>query len=116
MKRNKHHIGRLRIRAAAILARQFPEWDVRPEYIVPASGRYRSDRMMDVYRWELFARTRTGLLVVCGSWDTLTRFVRLAAKHGCSVSKDGTIHAKETWRHNHPSPPPCGGRNQGDDK
>ena len=96
MKRNKHHIGRLRIRAAAILARNFPDWDVRPEDIVPASGRCRSDPLMDVYRWELFARTKAGLTVVCGSWDTLTRFVRLAAKNGCSIDRYNTIHANDT--------------------
>jgi len=95
MKRNKHHVGRVRIKAAEILNRQFPEWEVQPEDIQPATGRHRSDWRQDVYRWELFTKTKTGLPVVCGSWDTLTRFVRLAGKYGCAV-EDREIYAKES--------------------
>lgn len=91
----KHHVGRLRIRAAKILNDNFPDWDVRPEDISPATGRCRSDWRQDIYRWELFTKTRTGLPVVCGSWDTLTRFVRLAAKHGCTLNANDEIYANE---------------------
>jgi len=87
-----HHVGRLRIRAAKILSASFPEWDVRPEDIKPATGAWRTDRRLDVYRWELFTRTRTGLPVVCGCWGTLTDFVREAATDGCHVTRDGTIY------------------------
>ena len=97
MRRDKHHIGRLRIRAAKILARQFPEWDVRPEDIVPATGSYRSDWRQDVYRWELFTRTRTGMPVVCGSWETLTTFVASAGKYGCVCVRD------EIWANTRPT-------------
>lgn len=93
---NKHHVGRLRIKAAEILRKQFPEWDVQPEDISPATGSYRSDWRQDVYRWELFTRTHDGNPVVCGSWDTLTRFVALAAKFGCSCNKDSEIYANES--------------------
>ena len=37
------HVGKLRIRAAKILNANFPEWDVRPEDIKPATGRWRTD-------------------------------------------------------------------------
>lgn len=50
---------------------------------------------MDTYRWELFTRTFDGMPVVCGSWDTLTRFVALAKKNGCGI-QDGVIYAKGT--------------------
>jgi len=96
MRRNKYHVGRLRIRAADILNKHFPEWDVHPDDIVPASGRCRSDWRQDVYRWEIFTKTRTGLPVVCGSWDTLTRFVRLAGKYGCAVNNYSEIYALES--------------------
>ena len=62
MKRYRaHHIGRLRIRAAKILNANFPEWDVQPEDIKPATGRWRTDWRMDVYRWELFAHTKPSM-------------------------------------------------------
>lgn len=96
MRRSKYHIGRLRIRAAAILAANFPEWDVQPEDISPATGRHRTDWRQDVYRWELFARLkrqdgRPNHPVVCGCWETLTEFVRRAVKEGCHVNSDREI-------------------------
>ncbi len=91
MRRNKHHIGRLRIQAAKILARNFPDLDISPEDISPATGRNRSDWRMDVYRWELFTRTKLGRPKVVGCWETLTNFVKLATIHGCHIS-DGEIH------------------------
>lgn len=94
-RRGRNHIGRLRIRAANILARQFHDWDVRPEDICPATGRGRSDWRQDVYRWELFTRTKTGIPLVYGSWQTLTRFVSLASRYGCEISGQ-EIYAKES--------------------
>lgn len=90
-----HHVGRLRIRAAEILAKNFPEWDVRPEDIKPATGSWRTDWRNDVYRWELFTRLKSNpnnMPVVCGCWETLTEFVRLAAKTGCHVTRDSVIY------------------------
>jgi hypothetical protein len=51
---------------------------------------------MDVYRWELFAAKKTGGPVVLGCWQTLTDFVRLAAKHGIGLdTRDLEIYANE---------------------
>jgi len=86
MRLNKYHVGRIRIKAAKILAKQFPEWDVLPEDISPASGRNRTDWRLDIYRWELFTRTKTGLPIVLGSYDKLTVFVA-NAKYG--IQHDG---------------------------
>jgi hypothetical protein len=92
---NKYHIGRTRIRAAALISKHFPEWIVAPEDIKPATGRNRSDWRMDVFRWELFAYERPGLPLVLGSMQTLTEFVRLAAKYGIHVDWLGReIYAK----------------------
>lgn len=96
---NQYTVGKLRIRAAAILNANFPDWDVLPEDIRPASGRWRSDWRLDVYRWELFSRLKqrnnhdgSELPIVCGCWDTLTRFVKIASKEGCHVTKDQEIY------------------------
>jgi hypothetical protein len=94
----QHTIGKLRIRAAKILAANFPEWDVRPEDIKPVTGSYRTCSYHDVYRWELFTRkkklTSNGgeFPVVCGCWLTLTDFVKAAAKDGCCVNRDSEIY------------------------
>jgi hypothetical protein len=47
-----------------------------------------------VYRWELFTRLKSNpeFPIVCGCWDTLTDFVRKAAKTGCHVTKDDEIY------------------------
>ncbi len=93
------HVGRLRIRAAKILNDNFPDWDVRPEDIRPATGRWRTDFRMDVYRWELFSRLKrrnshdgSELPVVCGCYDTLTNFVKEASVAGCHVTKHREIN------------------------
>src|SRR5262245_17930167 len=104
MRRRKYHIGRLRIRAAALLAKAFPDWDVRPEDIVPASGSYRTCAYHDIYRWELFTRTRSGIPVVCGSWETLTEFVRFSARFGCHMDTDDVIYSNK--REAEPCPTP----------
>lgn len=93
-----HHVGRLRIRAAAILAKAFPEWDIYPEDISPARGAWRTDWRNDVYRWEVFtrlkqrARSGDAFPVVAGCWFTLTEFVRHAAKHGCHMTADNELY------------------------
>ena len=94
------HVGRLRERAAKILNDNFPDWDVRPEDIRPATGSWRTDWRSDVYRWELFSRLKrknsydgSDLPVVCGCWETLTEFVREASKTGCHVNPDREIYA-----------------------
>ena len=81
---------RLRIKACEILNREFPYLDVKPDDIVPATGRWRSDIRFDVFRWELRTRRKDGRAIQnWGCWDTLTRFVKEASKVGCSLCKDG---------------------------
>lgn len=94
------HVGRLRIRAAKILNDNFPTWDVRPEDIQPATGRWRTDWRLDVYRWQLFSRLKqrnsfdhSELPVVAGCWDRLTDFVKEASKTGCHLYEGREIYA-----------------------
>lgn len=88
-----HHIGRLRIAAAKILSKGFG-FEVYPEDIKPATGRPRTDWTQDIYRWELFARNGS-MPVVCGSWLTLTDFVKQAKKAGFHVNDDREIYPNE---------------------
>jgi hypothetical protein len=92
----------LRVRVAAILAAHFPEWHVEPGDIRPATGRWRTDWKLDVYRWELYACRRhpdgtpnRNMPVVAGCWETLTEFARLAGKYGCECS-GGTLYPRES--------------------
>lgn len=105
------HVGRTRRRAADILNKNFPDWDVRPEDIQPATGRWRTDWRLDVYRWELFSRLKqrnsydgSELPVVCGSYERLKDFVKMATKYGCHVNDDREIYSSE--------PPPRGSTNE----
>lgn len=85
-----HHVGRVRIAAADILSRGLG-FVVDPTDIRPATGAYRTDRSIDVYRWELFTRDRRGMPIVGGCWLTLTEFVRLAKRDGWHMDSDGEI-------------------------
>ena len=79
-----------------MIRKHCPNWIVNPEDIFCATGRNRSDWRMDVFRWELFASDRLQHPVVLGCWQTLTKFVRLAAKHGITVNmRDREIAANE---------------------
>lgn len=96
--RRKHHIGRLRIKAAKFLTRDFG-FEVLPEHIDPASGYYRTDIRADVYRWELFTRdTRNGMPIVAGCWETLTSFVKLAASNKIIIDDGEITFSKDSCR------------------
>jgi hypothetical protein len=69
------HIGRVRIRLAEILS-ECLELDCQPEDLSPTQGRYRIEKGWDIYSWEVFTRTKTGLTFVAGSWDTMTDCVK----------------------------------------
>lgn len=83
MKRDKYHIGRVRIAAAKILSENLG-FEVRPEHIQPASGRARTDWRLDLYRWEIFTYDN-GVPVVAGCWERLTDFVKVAKSRGCLI-------------------------------
>ena len=87
IKRGPNPNSRIRQRAAAILSSELG-WDVAPEDIEPVQGFYRSCWLADVYRWEVFTRDNNGMTCVAGCWETLTEFVKEAAKHGCHVDAD----------------------------
>jgi hypothetical protein len=87
-----HHVGRLRIAAADILSSGFG-FRVEPSDIKPATGAYRTDWRQDVYRWELFAKNDRGIPVICGCWETLTQFVKVARRDGFHITADDEIYS-----------------------
>jgi hypothetical protein len=95
---NKYHIGRTRIRAANLIDKHFPDWKCQPEDISPATGAWRTNWRLDVYRWELYASKASdaNFPVVLGCWQTLTDFVRFGRKNGIKVDlKNLEISANE---------------------
>lgn len=88
------HCGRIRIAAAEILNKAFPELDVKPEDVQPATGRARTDWRMDIYRWELFTKYKDrNYPFVAASWQRLSEFVRNAkAGHPVTINKGSEIN------------------------
>ena len=100
MRHNHHgrggsqHIGRVRIRLAKIISRDLGI-DCKPEDLKPATGSYRTDWRQDVYRWEVFSKTKSGLPFVAGCWDSMSDCV----KAGSVVYNNcGEIHLLDSRR------------------
>lgn len=64
-----------------------------PDGLAPATGYWRHNHQ-DVMRWEV-TLVINGYRYCCGSWETMTEFVRKASKYGFHVSKDHEIWANE---------------------
>ena len=86
------HVGRVRIAAAKILSESLG-FKVAPEDIHPQSGAWRTDDGLDVYRWELFTHSSTGMPFVAGCWERLTEFVANSKKSGGCHYHDGEIYS-----------------------
>lgn len=81
------HIGRTREKLAKILS-ECLGLDCDPSDLRPATGRNRTDRSLDIYCWEVFTKTKSGMVFVAGCWETMTECVQ-SGKVGC---KDGEIY------------------------
>jgi hypothetical protein len=84
------HIGRIRTRLAKIISRDLGI-DCQPEHLRPATGSWRTDWRLDVYRWEVFARTKSGQPFVAGCWESMTDCVKAGAVR---YDGDGEIYPK----------------------
>ncbi len=92
-KGGSRHVGRTRIEAAKLLT-MYTDLDVRPEDIKPATGRYRTDWRQDTYRWEVFTRTKSGMVWVGGSWQRLGDFVRECKREkACHYDSDCELYS-----------------------
>jgi hypothetical protein len=67
-----------------LIDKHFPDWKTQPEDISPATGAWRTNWRLDVYRWELYA-SNGKFPVVLGCWQRLTDFVRFGKKYGIKV-------------------------------
>ncbi len=81
------HVGRIRIRLAKIISESL-NLDCIPEDLKPATGRCRTDHTLDLYRWEVFCKTKTGMSWVRGSFYTMTECVKAGA---VVLDRDGEI-------------------------
>jgi len=89
--------GRLRHAAASILSKHLGYW-VDATAVRPAQGYWRISPYVDVYRWEVhLIKPGQSCNYPMGSWDTLTRFVRLGKKYGIGIDwEEGVIWANES--------------------
>lgn len=93
------HVGRLRIAAAKILTKSLG-FEVHPDDIKPATGSWRTNWQLDVYRWELYTDKPSAvpggnpMPLVAGCWESLTDFVRLCRADGgiCHLTKNCEIY------------------------
>lgn len=72
--RTKHHVGRVRVRLAALLAAR--GYTVAPEDLHPQSGAWRTDCRLDVCRWEATVTDASGVTWMVQCWDTMSACVR----------------------------------------
>ena len=75
VKQTKSGIGKTRIKLAKIVSDSL-NIDCQPEDLRPATGANRTNKMLDVYAWEVFARHRNGVPFVAGCFETMTECVK----------------------------------------
>lgn len=90
--------GRICVKLAKLLQASFPvqgslalTWSA--EWLYPATGAYRTNQMLDVYRWEGFARhyREDGsymTVVSVGSYETMTNLVKF---NTLTISASGEV-------------------------
>ncbi|MBH3440484.1 hypothetical protein [Pseudomonas luteola] len=91
-------------RLAALLQKSFPDrnglpvrWD--PEEIYPAQGAWRSNTMLDVWRWEAFAHyvgpdgKNQGTAYAVGSYATITELIKESRLKLCGDEVYGPVEA-----------------------
>lgn len=89
-RKNRNGIGRIRVRLAKIVSDSLGI-DCQPEDLQPATGANRTNKRLDVYAWEVFARHHNGVPFVAGCFETMTECV----KSGKVCLIDGEIYSGE---------------------
>jgi len=79
-------LGRVREKLAALLQKSFPDKDGfaltwRAEWLYPATGSYRTNYMLDCWRWEGFARHYRPdgsymTMMSVGSYETMSALIK----------------------------------------
>ena len=74
-RRNCNAIGATRIKLAKIVS-ECLGIDCQPEDLKPATGANRTNKALDIYAWEVFARHYNGVPFVAGAFETMTECVK----------------------------------------
>lgn len=101
--RTNHHVGRVRIRLAAMLAAH--GYTVAPEDLHPQLGAWRTDVRLDVCRWEATVTDAAGVTWMVQCWDTMSACVR----YGVTTAPDRRSSGYLNVSANRPEPPPTAG-------
>ena len=83
-------IGATRIKLAKIVS-ECLGIDCQPEDLQPATGANRTNKTLDIYAWEVFARHHNGAPFVAGAFETMTECV----KAGKVYIHEGEIYSGE---------------------
>lgn len=74
-RKNRNCIGKTRFKLAKIVSESLGI-DCQPEDLQPATGANRTNKRLDVYAWEVFARHHNGVPFVAGCFETMTECVK----------------------------------------
>lgn len=69
-------MSKLREKLAQKIEESFPGYKARAEDLIPATGSWRTNIDLDVYRWEGFVTDDYGIRRFIGSYETMTRLVK----------------------------------------
>lgn len=89
-KRRKDSIGKTRIKLAKIVSESL-NIHCEPEDLKPATGANRTNKALDIYAWEVFAKHHNGVPFVAGCFETMGECVKAGKVH---LSK-GEIYSGE---------------------
>lgn len=90
-KKKVNGIGKTRIKLAKIVSESLGI-DCQPEDLQPATGANRTNKTLDIYAWEVFARHHdSGSPFVAGCFETMGECVKAGKVHLCN----GEIHSGE---------------------
>jgi hypothetical protein len=79
-KRSGNAVGKTRIKLAKIVS-ECLGIDCQPEDLQPATGANRTNKTLDIYAWEVFARHHNGSPFVAGCFETMTECVKAGKVH-----------------------------------
>jgi hypothetical protein len=89
-RKRRDGVGAIRIKLAKIVS-ECLGINCQPEDLQPATGANRTNRSLDIYAWEVFARHHSGVPFVAGAFETMTECV----KAGKVYLFRGEIHSGE---------------------
>lgn len=80
LKRSSGGVGKTRVKLAKIVS-DCLGIDCQPEDLQPAKGANRTNKSLDIYAWEVFAKHHNGVPFVAGCFETMTECVKAGKVH-----------------------------------